>query len=54
MAKGSDCICSGTAFLKQFEVEEREEQEEVQDNEEDLNLEDLVENLEEEITEDLN
>ena len=39
---------------EQFEVEEREEQEEVQDNEEDLNLEDLVENLEEEITEDLN
>lgn len=39
---------------EQFEVEEREEQEEIQDNEEDLNLEDLVENLEEEITEDLN
>ena len=39
---------------EQFEVEEREEQEEIQDNEKDLNLEDLVENLEEEITEDLN
>ena len=39
---------------EQFEVEEREEQEEIQNNEKDLNLEDLVENLEEEITEDLN